>query len=1130
MELEKPFAIVANLFAATDGSADSKDHARDLLKRLRGDVLDPAIARHGGRVLRTDEEVLLVRFDSALQAFQSAVDMQTGFDQWAARSSGAAGWCQRIGVHAAPLAGAASDGEAGEVAVRLGRQAQPGTILLSESAHREMRLHSQATFSEVNERQCAGAADDIRMFQADMPFASKPLEFVFDTFRLIPAQHILLDGNEKVRLGGRAFDILVALVERPGAILSKEELTRRVWPDTRVEDGTLKVHVSALRRALRDGQDGRRLITNVSGRGYSFVLPVRGHGPDEPKAVASAAPSAPKPSFATPLARMVGRSETVETLVAQVLRQRLVTIVGAGGIGKTTVAVAVADKLRDAFHDGVYFVDLSPLASSALVRGALASAFGVGAGGGDPLASAMGFLQSRQVLIVIDNCEHVIDATAALVEDVLRTAPRVHILTTSREALRAQGEQVHRLPSLAFPNMEVGLSAKTALTYSAVELFAERAAASLNDFQLTDADAPIASDLCRRLDGNALAIEIVAGWVDTFGLSGLATMLDERFRLGLRGRRTALPRHRTLYTTIDWSYSLLPELEQTVLRRLAVFAGRFSLESLRVIVADDVISPYKVIEASSDLVAKSLVAVSVEGGISSYRLLDTTRGFAAIKLEESGETQVVNRRHAQHYTAMMTKAYEAWSSEPAVSWLEQHRSAIDDVRAALEWAFSPSGDAEIGVELAVAAVPLWFHAGLTRECAEQVDRALAAPSGKRSPQNDMRLHAARAWSLMQTKSLAGETLEAWARVLDAAREQRDSDFELRALWGLWAGLLNNGELSQALILAREFFQIASAADDALGVSVGDRMIGYIQHLLGEHEDARRHLVKMLTSYEVPVIGAQMIRFVFDQRATALCFLARIHFVQGRPKQAVSIVFDILNNNDIQNDILTLCQVLVQGACPVALLVGDLELAAEYADMLSTISTHQGLTFWSRWGRAFRSVLLIKRGLVEEGLAELKAALADLRSMQFGVFYIFFMSELAAGLALAGKPAEGLAAIEEAHARSERNNERWYSPEILRIKGDLMAIAGTPEGTIDAEAAYRSSLDLARAQGALSWELRSSISLANLLRMTGRTSEAWELLSPVRQRFPQDASSQDLTSADELLRALGREDRLTARGA
>ncbi|MGH7125415.1 MAG: hypothetical protein ACREFI_13655, partial [Stellaceae bacterium] len=432
-----------------------------------------------------------------------------------------------------------------------------------------------------------------------------------------------------------------------------------------------------------------------------------------------------------------------------------------------------------------------------------------------------------------------------------------------------------------------------------------------------------------------------------------------------------------------------------------------TMESAGAVLAVDEISTDEAVDAIADLVAQSLVSASVDGPIAFYRLLDTTRAYLSTKLEESGERDRFARRHAERYRALLERGQVDWETRPAIEWLNRHRHLVDNVRAALDWSFSPAGDALTGAALTVAAIPLWFELSLTSECAERIDHVLAAALvASLSADSELRLHAARAWSLMQTKGFVPETQAAWALVLEVSEQRGDADYQLRAMWGLWAGLVNRGELRAALALGERFSTLAARQTDPMDLLVGDRMVGYTLHLLGDQSRARQYLERMLRRYEAPVIGGKIIRFVFDQRAMAQCFLARILWLQGLPDQATRQVKDIIDRALAGNDVLSLCQVLVQAACPVALFLGDLAMADRYVTMLLDHSARQALGFWQAFGRGFHGVLVIKRGDVAEGLALLAAALGDFRQIQFGVLYGLFLSEFAEALGRVGRAAEG----------------------------------------------------------------------------------------------------------------------------
>jgi predicted ATPase/DNA-binding winged helix-turn-helix (wHTH) protein len=941
---------------------------------------------------------------------------------------------------------------------------------------------------------------------------TRPRQFAFGPFRLFPAQQLLLEGESPVRLGSRARDLLIALIEQAGQVITKEALNARVWPNIVVEEGSLRVHVAALRKALRDGKEGRRYIANVPGRGYSFVGKVV--ATDEPDPAADAPPE-PVPPLS--MARLFGRAEVVETLSNRLAQQRLITITGPGGIGKTSVALAVADRMGAGVADGVCIVDFAPLADSKLVPTALASALGIGVLSENPLPSLMALLRSRDMLIVLDNCEHVIDAAALLAESLVQGGARLRVLATSREPIRVPGEMLFRLAPLAMPEISDGLTAPIAMTYSAVQLFVERAAMCLGEFSLTDRHAPAVANICRRLDGIPLAIEMAAGRVDAFGIAGLAGVLDDRFRLAMRGRRTALPRHQTLNTTLDWSYQLLPETERLVLRRLAVFAGFFTItEATGVLVEDG--GTDNTLESIANLVSKSLLVVNLETPVGTYRLLETTRAYALQKLEESGERTAYARRHARQCLAAMEAANAAWEASPPEAWLARHRHLIDDVRAALDWSFSTEEEAATAVALTVAALPLWYQLSLLSECYQRACHALGLPAAARSTTQEMRLYAAIAWLLMQTKGFVQEALDTWTTLLTLSRANNDPDHQLRALWGLWAAQVSEGALRTSLALAEEFSSLAQQTSE-LDRCVGDRMLGHSLHLLGEQAAAHEHLERMLANYAPPGTGAQAMRYIFDQKALARCFLARIRWLQGYPDQAMEIACDVTNDERAQGDALSLCQVLVQAACPIGLMVGDLVAVEEFVSELIEQSVRHDWHFWHAFGSCFRGVLTVHRGDLATGLHLLEEALRGLRSIDFGVHYLYFLCEYASALGLAGRTDRGLDAIEQAIARSERNDERWCMAEALRIKGELLHRQGKFE---DADAAFATARGWAERQGALSLSLRIATAAARLWQDMDRAAAARAELTAVCSRFTEGFGTADFRNAHVVLDGLNPE--------
>src|SRR3984885_8378244 len=468
-------------------------------------------------------------------------------------------------------------------------------------------------------------------------------------FSLFAAGRLLKKADEPVPLGGRVLDVLIALAERAGEVVPHKELISTVWPGVTVEDANLRAHIAALRKALGDGRDGARYISNISGRGYCFVAPVTRSSARQPVPITGITPTERVQRLPPRPARMVGRDNTVRALAQQLQMWRFVSIVGPGGIGKTTVAISVAHRLIDGFHGAVFFIDLAALTDPQLVPTAIASALGFAVQSQDPVVSLLAFIGDRRILLVLDNCEHVIGVAAALAECIVSEAPQAHILATSREALQVEGEHVHLLYSLDCPPENAGLTAMEALRYPAAQLFMERAAASGYGAALSDIDAPIVARICRRLDGVALAIELAASRVGSLGICGTAELLDNRFGLLWKGRRTALPRHETLNAMLDWSYSLLSEREKVVLCRLSVFVGDFTRQAAGSVASETEADEADIIDTAANLVAKSLISTTAINASTYYRLLDTTRAYAVAELAERGEADRVARRHAIFY-------------------------------------------------------------------------------------------------------------------------------------------------------------------------------------------------------------------------------------------------------------------------------------------------------------------------------------------------------------------------------------------------------------------------------------------------------------------------------------------------
>ena len=946
-----------------------------------------------------------------------------------------------------------------------------------------------------------------------------PTPIAFGRFRVLPHRRELLADSRPVELGGRAFDVLTTLIEARGAVVSKETLMERVWPSRIVEENNLPAQITALRKAF--GAD-RDLIRTVPGRGYQFTGEIRtiSISPDALSDATTATPilaSARAPTnLPEAVSELIGREVELDEMLGLAESHRLVTLAGAGGIGKTRLGIEVARHLLPKFADGAWMVELAPLSDPELVPVTVATALGLElpSGATSPLSVASA-LRSKQLMLVLDNCEHVVDAAAQMTETLLRANPAARVIATSREPLRVEGEWTYLVPPLAVP--PEGSPLNDPHRYGAVRLFGERARAAAQNIPPDTHVAAAIAGICRRLDGIPLAIELAAARAAAFGIEGILARLDDRFRLLAGGRRTALPRHQTLRATLDWSYELLTEPERVVLRRLATFAGGFTLQAASAVATDDEIAASQVVNCVSNLVAKSLVVAAVDGTTARYRLLETTRAYALEKLAESGELEAAARRHADHYGHLFERAETELETWPTTEWLRDRGRQIDNLRVALDWAFSANGDASIGVALTAAAVPLWMHLSLMEECRGRAERALAAiASGTGGDaRREMQLHVALAISLMYIRGAAVSEIGAvGTKALEIAESLGNAEYRLRSLFGLWSFNFNSGQHRVALTLAQRFHALAATRPDPINRLIGERMIGASQYYLGELVSARRHIERVLAHSVAPVQKSEISRFEGDEWVQARAYLARILWLQGLPDQAMRAAESSVADARATNHAISLGLVLLGAACPIALWIGDLAAAEHYVEMLLDDSTRYALPRWRVFARCYQGMLAIRRGDADTGLRLLRAAFGEPAADGSAPRLLAFLISAASGHVR--QIADGLPAVEEAIILSELTEERWLNAEVLRIRGELFLTRGAPGAAVAAEDCFHQALDWAQRQGALSWELRCATSLARLWRDQARSEEARQLLASAYDRFTEGFATADLKAARALL--------------
>ena len=593
----------------------------------------------------------------------------------------------------------------------------------------------------------------------------------FAAAELHPAQRRLLVDGEDSRVGARAFDLLLALLERRDRVVSKHELLDAVWPGVVVEENNLQVQISSLRKLL-----GPQAIATVPGRGYRFTAALEGPAaapvPElAPHPASVPGGRAPPGNLPAQPARLFGRERDLDAVRTLIESHRLVSLVGAGGIGKTALAQALAQQLQPTFEDGAWLVELASLADASQVAGAVASTLQIALGAEAPTAALARGLGARRMLIVLDNCEHLLQGVAEVAAALYRAAPHVRLLATSQEPLRIAREQLHRLDALALPADDRLERAREA---GAVALFEARAQEADPRFVLGPDNVVPVIEICRRLDGIALAIELAAARVPLLGVDGLRARLGERFRVLTGGSRVALRRHQTLRAALDWSYGLLMPPEQAMLRRLGVFASSFGLAAALRVAAEPGEDEWTALDRLGALVDKSLVVVEAEAGAAEaprYRLLETTRAFALEKLHDSGETEDALRGHAEATLAIFEASDADAATLPTHRRLARYLPDLDNARVALDWAAGEGGDAELHVALAGAMAWIWARAGLRLEGMRRTERALAAVGAATPPHLEARLQSA--WLSVALPLTGAREAAAEARALALYRQLGD---------------------------------------------------------------------------------------------------------------------------------------------------------------------------------------------------------------------------------------------------------------------------------------------------------------------------------------------------------------------
>jgi predicted ATPase len=921
-------------------------------------------------------------------------------------------------------------------------------------------------------------------------------------------ERLLKRGDEIVRLGDRAFDILAALADRPGELVGRNELIDKVWSDVFVGEASLRFHISQLRKALGDGGDGDRYIRNVTGRGYTLVAPAT-------RLVVDGPPEQDRPTYALPRAseRMVGRDEVVRELSQKLLSERFVSIVGPGGVGKTTVALSIANSLLQDFAGAVCFVTLSSVGDPGLLAATVTAALGVPVQSDDPLPELIEHLRGRELLLVLDNCEHLIGKAAEVAQRLFESLDRLYVLTTGREALQVEGEQVFRLPPLASPPEGQPLSPAQALAYPSARLFANHMANAGTGGALSIEETATIGRMCRQLGGLPLAIELAASRAALVGIHDTEDQLNSLFALRWPGRRTAPPRQQTLNATLDWSYNLLSGSEQAVLRRLSCFSGAFTLDAAQAVaLLGDDIGKAELLDAVGSLVAKSLLSTDRSEPLLRYRMLETCRNYAMQKLDEAAEREPTKRRHALYYCELLksASAEETAADMPTASVVD-----LEDIRAALQWAFGEGGDKLLGAEIGGYSAPLWLGRALLAEGRAWMAKAAEASIEGATIQQQLRIQIAFASTELFTRGFADTTIAAWEKTLERATALNDVPALLLSYLALWAGEIRAAQYAQALVTAEKCAALVRDSADPGSQAMGEWMLGCSKHCTAAFGESRDHLERYLI-LDTEVARLAMIKATgYDRLVDALGVLSNTLCIMGLPDQARA-----MGKRAVAEAGSLGFAIPIGAAMSCAILTTYLSepnlgvLEDDAVELLEHATTHS-IDGDAGFALCLLGLSQAQREDFEAGARLVSRGLGMLESARMTTFSILVLAHICEVSLQAGRGEDAIAWMEQLMS-ADRNEDHWCSCEVFRVQG-LLAQSQGDEGAA-AELMLR-GVALARRQGALSWELRSTMSLSRLWAGQGQTAQALGPLLAVYEQYTEGFGTRDLIQAETLIEAL-----------
>ena len=921
---------------------------------------------------------------------------------------------------------------------------------------------------------------------------------------MAPAARRLERDGAPVRLGGRALEILITLVNRAGEIVTYKDLQDQVWQNINVDPSSLRVQMMALRKALGESETAGQYIATIPGRGYCFVAPVLRPLQEQAWLARDAEITLPK------LGRLVGRDQAVRSVVAKLVETRFVTITGPGGVGKTSVAVAAAHALLQAFAGQVYFLDLgaavSPQAALGILRHtALASTIHLG----QELQQIVEAIRGRRILLVLDCIDTLTATIEELATAILSETQQVHILTTSREILGAKGEAVIKLPPLAYPDNDACMELGRVSDYAAVQLLLQLVSGEADKFQPCRDDMQALARIAAQLEGLPLALELAAGSIALSGITHTESIIGSRFALFLNNPRSGVPRHQSLYATLEWSYGQLTLEQQIIFRNLSVFTGPFSLVAIHKVAADFNVNREAATVTAAALEGKSLIYQEENTQQPCYRMLDTTRSFALSKLFEAGNEQTIRRRHAEHLTESMIEANAAERGMRFHHWTNRPTYNIHSILGALEWCFSPFGDSVLGARLAAESGSVFNFLSMHKEGPHWLRLALSKLDDQwagTTVELDIRV------GIIDCLSNDPNAVHEMAAELPAVIELADKwgNGVVRAESRAWdcMFLAQVRPILETIEVAKSIRDIALSTDDYPTRLLGDWLLGFAYHLRGE----LHRVAPLCASAATFALSVSSIFISGGQAMAQVCAigsLARTQWLQGKPSMALATARAALGpkGGDIKK---TMNSELF--FTPLFIWAGAWEEAE-----------HNITELCARVGQeAVRSLVLSHKGSLSLRRGDLKAAVQELQEA-FCKFPLAhdpgtLATELAEALALSGEFDAAMQAMDSAFTSAERLGETFFFPELYRVTGVVMAI-GPPERAAEAESWFLRAIECASRQGSLSFELRAVTGLAQLYQGARRTGLARDMLAAVYNRFTEGFDTPDLVASRLLLEQL-----------